>query len=600
MTTVARRVRLWLVLGFGAAPGLTATGLAIAVAGAVLAPLATLGVGRVVDGLTAGDGDLARQGLWLVAAGIVVGVLQAVSWPLVWFFVDDLGERFARHRVLRLIAGIPTVAHHDLPEMADRVSTLRREARDLGAAGQRLGTDASTVVGTVTLAGVLGSIAWWLALLVPAALLPAWASGRAFRARYEAERHNEQAIRAADRLLDIARGPATGLEVRCSGAPATLVDALGSALDERMSAVAEASRVTRPFAVVTRLAWIALLAVAVVGVFASVRAGSLGVGSLVVLVLLVPQVESMATMLQGLVARGVRTAQHLARLDELEQYAAGFAGSPAGHPSDGDASSRPWRLERGIELVDVGFTYPGATSPSLEGVTLHLDAGTTVALVGENGAGKSTLVMLLARLHDPTRGRIRVDGRPLTELPHASWHERLGAVFQDHTDPHVLVHEAVGIGDLDGATDERVDAALGRADASGLVAALPRGRDTQLGRQFAGGTDLSGGQWQRLAVARGLLREEPLLMLLDEPSSALDAAAEDAILGGYLSRAREVRRRTGGITVVVSHRLSTVRAADRIVVLEGGRVVEDGTHDELVAAGGPYAELFDLQARSYR
>jgi ATP-binding cassette subfamily B protein len=156
------------------------------------------------------------------------------------------------------------------------------------------------------------------------------------------------------------------------------------------------------------------------------------------------------------------------------------------------------------------------------------------------------------------------------------------------------------MGDLAGASPERVAAALERADATGLVRGLPQGSDTQRGRQFAGGTELSGGQWQRLAIARGMLRDGPLVMLLDEPSSALDAQGEDTILGGYLERAREASRRTGGIPVVVSHRMSTVRAADRVVHLVDGRVAEEGAHDELMAAGGAYAELFELQAKSYR
>ncbi|GAA2740623.1 hypothetical protein GCM10009868_03470 [Terrabacter aerolatus] len=278
MSTLWRRVRLWLVLGLAAAPWLAAAGLVISVLAAVLAPLATLGVGRVVDGLGTADAERVTSGLWLVGAGIVVAVLQSVSWPLVWSFVEDLGERYAHDHVLRVVAGIPTVAHHEVPEMADRVALVRRHARHLGNAGLRLSTDLSALVGTVTLAGVLASIAWWLTLLLPAALLPAWASGRAFRARMDAERDNAQAIRVADRLQDIARDPATGIEVRCSGAPATLLAAQDTSLDQRLSAVAAAARRTRALASLSRLAWIAVLAVCLVGVFGLVRSGSLGVG----------------------------------------------------------------------------------------------------------------------------------------------------------------------------------------------------------------------------------------------------------------------------------------------------------------------------------
>jgi ATP-binding cassette subfamily B protein len=172
--------------------------------------------------------------------------------------------------------------------------------------------------------------------------------------------------------------------------------------------------------------------------------------------------------------------------------------------------------------------------------------------------------------------------------------------LQDHADLELTVRDAVGVGDLAHGTDATVREALERSTAATVVAGLPDGLDTQLGRQFDGGTDLSGGQWQRLAIARGLLRQEPLLMLMDEPTSALDPEAEATILESYVARAREAGRRTGAITVIVSHRMSTVRAADRIAFLHQGRVVEEGTHDELVALGGRYAELFDLQASGYR
>ena len=594
--TVVRRLRLWIVFGFAPAPWLTALGLLVGVAAAVLLPLATLGVGRVVDGLTAADPALVTSGLWLVVLGIVTGVLQAVTSPLVWFFVDDLGERYGHNRVLRLVSGIPTVTHHERSDMADRVALLRRDARSLGNAGQRASASVATIVACATLSGVLASISSWLVLLVPAALLPAWAAGRSIHARLAAEHEFARSARAADRLLDIARDPATAIEVRCSGATSTLVDAQDDALDERMAAVAESARRTRPLAVGTRLLWIAMLATALVAVFGAVRTGSVGVGALVVLVLLLPQVDDLAHGLQQLAGYVVRTSQQVARFDELERYAVAVASRTGRTPA-------PERLTTGIELRGVGFSYPDASEPSLHDVTLRLEPGSVVALVGENGAGKTTLVRLLAHLREPTSGAVLVDGVPLAELDPDDWHRRISAVFQDHLDPHVLVHEAVGIGDLERGgmpPGERVDAALERADATAVVHGIPGGRAGQLGRQFAGGTDLSGGQWQRLAIARGAMRRAPLLLLLDEPSSALDPEAEHRILGGQVARARDVALATGGITVVVSHRMSTVRAADRVIVLHAGRVVEDGTHERLLAAGGRYAELFELQASSYR
>ena len=541
MSTLLRRVRLWSVLGLAAAPWLAAVGLAISVAAAVLAPLATLGVGRVVDGLGAGDADRVASGLWLVGAGIVVAVLQSVSWPLVWFFVEDLGERYAHHHVLRVIAGIPTIAHHEMPEMADRVALVRRHARQRGNAGLRLSTDVSAIIGTVTLAGVLASVAWWLTLLIPAALFPAWASGRVFRARMDAERDNAQTIRVADRLLDIARDPGTGIEVRCSGAPAALLEAQDAALDQRLAAVAGAARRTRTLAVLIELMWIAVLAVSLLGVFTLVRAGS------------------------------------------------------AASDRSSCSSSSCHRSRRGRHVAGPGRVCRAdvpAHRASRRG-------GAGCFRWVRRGERASHLVSLLAHLRDPTTARSSsIVSRLATSRTPPGTHG--WSVFQDHA-PRTCCCARPSRW----ATSPTRAPTGWRLPSSGRTrpgwwtgsraASTPSWADSS-----RGGTELSGGQWQRLAIARGMLRDAPLLMLLDEPSSALDAQAEDVILGGYVDRARDVSARTGGITVIVSHRMSTVRAADRVIHLVDGRVAEDGTHDELMTAGGAYAELFELQARAYR
>jgi ATP-binding cassette subfamily B protein len=269
----------------------------------------------------------------------------------------------------------------------------------------------------------------------------------------------------------------------------------------------------------------------------------------------------------------------------------------------------PQRLERGITLEAVSFVYPGTGKPVLEGVDLHLPAGSTAALVGENGAGKTTLVKLLCGMYVPSDGRVLVDGVDLRRLDVAEWRARTSAGFQDFARFMFLVRESVGVGDVRRVEDTgAVAAALERAHASDVVGQLPYGLETQLGRYFragvgqaaAAGLALSDGQWQKLALGRAMMREAPLLLVLDEPTAALDAPSEHALFERYAGAALRTAAANGGITVLVSHRFSTVRMADLIVVMEKGRVVATGSHAELMQRSGLYAELYELQARAYR
>jgi ATP-binding cassette subfamily B protein len=359
-------------------------------------------------------------------------------------------------------------------------------------------------------------------------------------------------------------------------------------------------RVNMKFIGQSTLAW-AVFALGYIGAVALVAfdatRGRATPGDVVLAVSLAAQVRGQISQLSGMVQwliESLKTAERYVWLADhaREAFARATPSSPKPVPS---------RLTDGIRFDNVSFAYPGTEVDVLSGVNLHIPPGATVAVVGDNGAGKSTLVKLLARYYEPTSGKILVDGIDLAEIPTEEWRTHLSAGFQDFVRFELTAREVVGIGQIDDLDSEvAINGALDRASAASVVTELTDGLDTQLGKSFEGGLELSGGQWQKLALGRAMMREEPLLLLLDEPTAALDAPSEHALFERYAGAARRAASATGAITLLVSHRFSTVRMADLILVVEGSSIREAGSHGELMALDGIYAELYELQARAYR
>jgi ATP-binding cassette subfamily B protein len=428
---------------------------------------------------------------------------------------------------------------------------------------------------------------------LPAAFTSTWRPG--------IERAVEEKSAASDRLarhlFNTATTAAAGKEVRVTGIGGLLVDRRRAAWEKGFRPIAATRWRSNLW---HALAW-AIFGSAYVGAVVFVAYGLSASPGQVLLALAagarlsayVGATVGELGFLRGFWLDGSR------RLAWLEDYAASLV-AHADLPV-------PARLTEGIRLEGVAFAYPGTERRVLEDVDLTLPAGAVVAIVGENGAGKTTLVKLLCKLYEPLAGRILVDGAPLARMPAPEWRTRLAGAFQDFFRFELRARHSVGIGDLPRLDVEpAVAAAVERAGAGDVVGRLRAGLDTQLGPTWPEGVEVSFGQWQKLALARGFMRDEPLLLVLDEPTAALDAETEHALFERYAAAARgnggsaRARPANGRITILVSHRFSTVRMADLIVVLDGARVVEVGTHDELVAKRGPYAELYGIQAAAYR
>jgi ATP-binding cassette subfamily B protein len=562
----------------------------------VVLPIRAFGLKIITDGIVGHDRHRAIAGVVVMVAASAANRLLAWASLNVRMRLREHTQLYLDSHLMGLTAGIPGVEHHELPEYLDAVERLRLERPYLANPFNPISWSTASILQALTVVVLFAGVSPVLALLPLLGLPAAIATGRAEnRSIALADKFAEDG-RVLRHLFDLATEPGPAKEVRVYG--------LGDELLKRRVALFDGIEVQRTRqslgnAIRVGACWVlfaAGYAAAMAWTVRAARTGQVTIGSVVLVLTLGAQLNSQLAEMAFNIAWFSRSLRAVRRLVWFTEYAdAAAARFAAPQPVE-----LPDVVRRGLQLDHVGFTYPGSARPVLTDVELFLPAGSTVAIVGENGSGKTTLVKLLARMYDPSDGRILLDGVDLRSFPIEDFRRRLSAGFQDFVRFELPVRESVGAGDVHGeVSDQRLIDALDRAVAGDILVDLPDHLDTQLGRQFAG-VELSIGQWQKLALGRAMLRDAPLLLILDEPTASLDAPTEHALFERFAGAARDVARAAGGITLLVSHRFSTVRMADLIVVVADGRIAETGSHDELLVADGLYAELYRLQARAYR
>ena len=577
--------------GYVAEPALIVIAFSLTLLAALPDALVALWVKFLADGVRDANTALIYAACaGLAACALLTWLLRVVSDRTQRRFRDRVAIALESH-VAELQATVGTVEHHERPDYLDRLAVLRDQVFTLDHMYMSLFGTCGWILRLAVMLVLLASVHPALMLLAVFALPTVAASSWRPAVERAVEEANAQAQRLARHLFDLATTAGPGKEVRVAGIGERLIRDRRSVWERWYRPMASARWVSAAW----HTAGWAVFGGGYVGAVAFVAYGLEASAGDVVLVLVAgSRLSAYITATVGEIGflRGI-WMDGAKRMAWLEDYAAAKA-------EQADQAA-PATLTEGISLVDVSFAYPGAERLALEKVNVHLPAGAVVALVGENGAGKTTLVKLLAKMYEPTAGRIAVDGQALAHIRTADWRGRLAGAFQDFFRFEFRAGQTVGIGDLPRAEQPAaVTAAVGRAGADDVAAALPNGLDTQLGANWPNGAEVSFGQWQKLSLARGFMRDEPLLLLLDEPTAALDAETEHALFERYAATAQEERPASGRITLLVSHRFSTVRMADLILVLDGARLIESGSHDELMAAGGQYAELYGIQAAAYR
>lgn len=557
-------------------------------------PVSTLYVGKLIidEVIRLTDvPDAARDYLWmLIAAELGLALLSAVLNRGIMLLDALLGDLFSNESSARLIAHAASL---DLPQFEDsgfydKLERARRQTTSRVVLMSQLLMQAQDIITIFFLSAGLVIFNPWLILLLVITVIPAFISETHFNQRsYSISRNWTPERRELDYLRYIGASDQTVKEVKIFG--------LADFIKDRFSVLAHKYYLVNRLLAIKRAVWgfifnslgdLGYYGAYVLIVIQTIQ-GQISIGDLT---FLAGSFSRLRGLLQGILSRFSAIAQSALYLQDFFDF---FNMKPE-ITSPVQPRPFPTQIREGFVFEKVSFRYPNTQKYALREASFALKAGEKLALVGENGAGKTTLVKLLARLYDPTEGRILLDGHDLREYDLRELRQAIGVIFQDYVRYNMTVADNISVGQISLREDQsEIETAAEKSLADTVVASLENGYEQMLGRRFDGGVDLSGGQWQKVALGRAYMRDAQVL-ILDEPTAALDARAEYEVFERFSDLTR------GKTAVLISHRFSTVRMADRILVLEQGEVIELGTHEELLEKKGIYAELFELQAQGYR
>lgn len=576
-----------------AAPGVVTASLACRVTAAMLPVGMLLVTRRIIDAIyvVTSQHTPLHSGFWgLVALEFALAGMVIILARLVEFCDTSLNERYTRHvniRIMRHAATLDLSSFED-PDFYDRLERARVQGADRVGMIQETGAMIQQLIATITLAVGICVVSPWILLALIVCVVPGFVSETKFAfLGYSQSVGQTPRRRELDYLRLLGTSKESAKEQKLFGLGGFFADRYASiSYDIHRENVQLAGRKLFYGSLLALLGTVGYYSTYAYGIYLTIS-GALTLGSLT---FLAGAIAGASTNIQTLVSTFSRIADHALFLSDLLDF---FATKPQIY-SKPNALPGPRPIRQGFEFRNVSFLYPRKSKPVLEDVNFRLEPGERIALVGANGHGKTTIVKLLTRMYDPTEGQVLLDGIDLREYDLEDLWKNIGVIFQDFMRYDMTVGDNIATGRIEERNDAfRIRAAAFKSLAETVVHKLPHNYDQMLGCRFAGGVDLSGGEWQKIALARAYLRDAQLL-ILDEPTAALDARAEHEVFQRFADLTK------GKMSVLISHRFSTVRMSDRILVLENGKIAEQGAHNQLLSSGGSYAEMFELQAAHYR